>query len=448
MSNYLRILVIDDDAAIREACRRVLAKNGHQVESAESGAKGLAMFGNMAFDLVLLDLRMPDFDGMDVLSQLKEQDPKALIIVISGHGSVETAVAAMKLGAFDFLSKPFTPGELRYLVGKASEQHDLLVRSAFLEEESRRKSLETRIITSSASVRKMLAMLDKVAATDTTVLLTGESGTGKGLFARRLHELSARRDNPFVPVDCSTLVPTLFESELFGHVKGSFTGADNNKIGKFELSDGGTLFFDEIGNISPDIQAKLLKAVEDRAICRVGSNRLIRVDNRLVAATNRDLSSAVKQGAFREDLFYRFNVINLNLPPLRDRPEDVPLLAGHFLEKFRRLASVGLRGFSPEALELLSGHDWPGNVRELENTVQRLVILATKPVIEVADIRANLPMVNSQAGGQPLRLDQVERQHILRVLKMHDGHRSQSAAALGIDRKTLRNKIQKYGIQE
>ena len=296
---------------------------------------------------------------------------------------------------------------MRHLVGKASEQHDLLVRSAFLEEESRRKSLETRIITDSPAVKKMLAMLEKVAATDTTVLLTGESGTGKGLFARRLHEFSGRRDNPFVPVDCSTLVPTLFESELFGHVKGSFTGADSNKIGKFELSDGGTLFFDEIGNISPGIQAKLLKAVEDRAICRVGSNRLIRVDNRLVAATNRDLSTAVKQGAFREDLFYRFNVIHLNLPPLRDRPEDVPLLAEHFLDKFRRLASVGLRGFSPEALELLSGHNWPGNVRELENTVQRLVILATKPLIEVGDIRANLPMVSNLSANQTMRLDQM-----------------------------------------
>ncbi len=299
MANHLNILVIDDDAAIGASCRLVLGKSGHRVEVAESGSKGLALFGNMAFDLVLLDLRMPDLDGMTLLSQLREQDPRALVIVISGHGSVETAVTAMKLGAFDFISKPFTPQELRASVAKAHQQRELLLKSAYLQEESRRQSETTRIITRSPAVKKLLAMLDKVAPTDTTVLLTGESGTGKGLFARRLHELSPRREHPFVAVDCSTLVPSLFESELFGHVKGAYTGAESNKLGKFELSDGGTLFFDEIGNISIDIQAKLLKAVEERAISRVGSNRLIRVDTRLVAATNQDLSQAVKRGSFR-----------------------------------------------------------------------------------------------------------------------------------------------------
>ncbi len=447
MPNHIKILVIDDDPAIGDSCRLILRRSGHEVEVVQSGSQGLARLSSVSFDLVLLDLRMPDMDGMTLLQHIREQDPRALVIVISGYGSVETAVEAMKLGAFDFVAKPFTPDELRRAVDRAQEQRELLLKDAILREETRRKSALTQIITASPKMQKLLAMLEKVARTDTTVLFTGESGTGKGLMARRLHELSPRRDHAFVAVDCSTLVPTLFESELFGHVKGAFTGADSNKIGKFELSDGGTLFFDEIGNISLDIQAKLLKAVEERAISKVGSNRLIRVNTRLVAATNKDLNQAVKEGTFREDLFYRFNVIHIHLPPLRERPEDVPLLAQHFLERFKRLATVELEGFTSAALEMLKNHSWPGNVRELENTVQRLAILAAKPLIDVDDIQGTTPLISSEpAESESLLLSEMEKRHIQKALRLMQGHRSRTAAALGIDRKTLRQKMRRYGL--
>jgi len=447
LPNHIKILVIDDDPAIGDSCRLILRRSGHEVEVVQSGSQGLARLSSVSFDLVLLDLRMPDMDGMTLLQHIREQDPRALVIVISGYGSVETAVEAMKLGAFDFVAKPFTPDELRRAVDRAQEQRELLLKDAILREETRRKSALTQIITASPKMQKLLAMLEKVARTDTTVLFTGESGTGKGLMARRLHELSPRRDHAFVAVDCSTLVPTLFESELFGHVKGAFTGADSNKIGKFELSDGGTLFFDEIGNISLDIQAKLLKAVEERAISKVGSNRLIRVNTRLVAATNKDLNQAVKEGTFREDLFYRFNVIHIHLPPLRERPEDVPLLAQHFLERFKRLATVELEGFTSAALEMLKNHSWPGNVRELENTVQRLAILAAKPLIDVDDIQGTTPLISSEpAESESLLLSEMEKRHIQKALRLMQGHRSRTAAALGIDRKTLRQKMRRYGL--
>ncbi len=449
MQNRPKILVIDDEGVMRDACRETLTRGGHDVDLAENAARGLAMVGRWAYDLVLLDLRLPDLDGMTVLRQMREQDPQALVIVITGHGTIETAVEAMKLGATDFLCKPFTPAELRQSVEMALQKRQLVMENAYLRAELERRSLPTEIVAASQAMRRVLEVVDRVAPTDTTVLLTGQSGTGKGLMARRLHQLSPRRDHPFVSLDCSTLVPTLFESELFGHVKGAYTGADSHKVGKFELSHGGTLFLDEVGNISPEIQAKLLKAVEDRAITKVGSNRVVRVDTRLLAATNQDLAEAVKKGSFREDLFYRLNVLRIHLPTLSERPEDVALLADHFLKRYRSLNPRRLQGFTPAVLHWLSRQRWPGNVRELQNMVQRLAVLATGPWIDLPDLEMAQVMQSSQeAESGPILLAEVERHHILQMLKHFGGRRGEAAAALGIDRKTLRQKLKRYGLEE
>lgn len=448
MSKYLRILVIDDDYGVRESCRRAFARTEHEVEMVENGAQGMELLGRSAYDVILLDLRLPDVDGMGLLRQIREQDPGTEVIIISGYGSVDVAVAAMKNGAFDFVPKPFTPAELRAAVEKAHQQRDLVLENAYLKEELKRKNEGSDIVSRSPLMKKILNVITRVAPTDTTVLITGESGTGKGLLAKYIHQLSPRRDHPFVAVDCSTLVPTLFESELFGHAKGSFTGAGKSKIGKFELSNGGTLFLDEVSNISLEIQAKLLRAVEERTVFKVGSNREIRVDTRLVAATNRSLSEAVEAGTFREDLYYRLNVMPVNLPPLRERPEDIPVLAEYFLEKFAGLALGRERRktFTKGALELLSRHAWPGNVRELENTVQRLVILADDRQIEEADIRFAMPTIKDQEQGELMRLVDVERMYIQKALRKMSGQRTLTAKALGIDRKTLRQKMRKYGL--
>lgn len=431
---------------MRDACRETLKRVGHEVEMAENGRQGLGLLRRWAYDVVLLDLRMPDMDGLTVLRHIREQDPEAVVIIISGHGSISTAVQAMKLGAFDYVAKPFTPAELRQAVDKAGEKRRLELENAYLKAELERRTAMTRLIHGSRAMSQVMETALKVAPTDTTVMLTGESGTGKGLLARLLHEHSSRADNPFVPVDCSTLVPTLFESELFGHIKGSFTGAQDDKIGKFELAGGGTLFFDEVGNISLEIQAKLLKAVEEHAICKVGSNRVIRVDTRIIAAANQDLTLAVASGAFRQDLFYRLNVVQIHMPPLRERPEDVPILAEHFLERFRYLAPTRVRGFTPRALEALTKYPWPGNVRELGNAVQRLVVLASKPLIDRADLEAAGTCLVERGRGGSQSLAEMERRHILGTLKRLGGRRGETAQILGIDRKTLRNKIRKYNL--
>jgi len=291
-------------------------------------------------------------------------------------------------------------------------------------------------------------MIARVAPTDSTVLITGESGTGKGLVARKLHQLSQRSRRPFITVDCGTLVETLFESELFGHVKGSFTGADANKIGKFELAQNGTLFFDEISNIGLEVQAKLLRAVEERKISKVGSHRVITVDVRIIAATNKDLTKAIKDGTFREDLFYRLNVVLIQMPPLRERKSDIPLLVQHFLEKYNSRLRKDIHGISPDALELMVRHDWPGNVRELENTMERLLVLSPGPYLEPADMvfagTILTPAIEAAAGTS---LKDLERDHITQTLQRYDGHKSETARALGIDRKTLREKLKRYNIE-
>ena len=382
----VQILVIDDDKAMRDACLQILTRQGYQVELAAGARQGLTLLERSSFDAILLDLVMPDMDGLEALKKIKALDPEVEVIIITGYGTIQSAVETIKAGAFHFLSKPFVPDDLRNLVNRALEKRRLDLENIYLRQELKAKEEKSVLVYESEPMARIMDMVARVAPTDSTVLITGESGTGKGLVARKIYQLSQRSRRPFITVDCGTLVETLFESELFGHVKGSFTGADANKIGKFELAQHGTLFFDEISNISLEVQAKLLRAVEERKISKVGSHRVITVDVRIIAATNKDLAKAIKDGTFREDLFYRLNVVLIQMPPLRERKSDIPLLVQHFLEKYNARLRKNILEVTPEALELLVRHDWPGNVRELENTLERLVVLSTGPYIELPDL--------------------------------------------------------------
>jgi len=446
--NLAQILVIDDDKAMRDACYQILSRQGYQVELAGSARQGLNLLERSSFDVILLDLVMPDLDGLETLKKIRTLDPEVQVIIITGYGTIQSAVESIKAGAFHFLSKPFVPDDLRHLVGRALDKRRLDLENIYLRQELKSKDDKSVLVYESESMARILDMITRVAPTDSTVLITGESGTGKGLVARKIHQLSARARRPFITVDCGTLVETLFESELFGHVKGSFTGADANKIGKFELAQHGTLFFDEISNISLEVQAKLLRAVEERKISKVGSHRVITVDVRIVAATNKDLARAIKDGTFREDLFYRLNVVLIQMPPLRERKSDIPLLVNHFLEKYNGRLKKHIRGVSPEAMELLVRHDWPGNVRELENTVERLVVLSSGLYLEPADlVFAGTILTPSAASSGSVSLRDLERDHILNTLQRFEGHKSEAARALGIDRKTLREKLRRYNIE-
>jgi two-component system, NtrC family, response regulator HydG len=442
------ILVIDDDKAMRDACFQILSRQGYRVELAASAKQGLASLERLSFDTILLDLVMPDMDGLEALRKIRALDPDVEVIIITGYGTIQSAVESIKAGAFHFLSKPFVPDDLRNLVNRALGKRRLDLENLYLRQELKTKDERNVLVYESESMTRIMDMIARVAPTDSTVLITGESGTGKGLVARKIHQLSQRSRRPFITVDCGTLVETLFESELFGHVKGSFTGADANKIGKFELAQNGTLFFDEISNIGLEVQAKLLRAVEERKISKVGSHRVITVDVRIIAATNKDLTKAIKDGTFREDLFYRLNVVLLQMPPLRERKSDIPLLVQHFLEKYNTRLRKDMRGISPDALDLLVRHDWPGNVRELENTMERLVVLSPGPYLEPADlVFAGTILTPAMEGIAGTSLKDLERDHIIHTLQKYDGHKSETARALGIDRKTLREKLKRYNIE-
>jgi two-component system response regulator HydG len=441
-----QILVIDDDKTMRDACHQILARQGFQVELAASARQGLGLLEKSSFDVILLDLVMPDLEGLEALKRIKTLDNNCEVIIITGYGSIPTAVEAMKAGAFHFLSKPFAPDELRTIISRALEKRQLNLENLYLRQELKSKDGRGTVVYQSESMARIMEMSSRVAATDSTVLITGESGTGKSIIARRIHQHSLRAKRPFITVDCGTLVETLFESELFGHIKGAFTGADTNKVGKFELAQHGTLFFDEISNISLEVQAKLLRAVEERKISKVGSHRVISVDVRLIAATNRDLTQAIREGSFRDDLFYRLNVVSLHIEPLRQRKDDIPLLVKHFLEKYNARLHKNIQGVSPAALDVFLQHDWPGNVRELENTVERLVVLSTGPLLEPEDLAYAGLFAATAPESTSLDLRDLEREHILRTLQKFKGHKSDTARALGIDRKTLREKLKRYDI--
>jgi two-component system response regulator HydG len=448
VKNGASILIVDDEETMREACREVLVSEGFSLLQASSGEEALDLIGRRSFDLLILDLKMPRVDGLEILKRVQKESPGTATVVITGYPSIDTAVEAMRLGAADFLPKPFTPDVLRLTVRRALHGARLTRENQLLWsqlEECRGSDYE--LVGQSTAMRQIHDLVLRVGPTDSTVLITGESGTGKELVARAIRNHSPRRDKPFVTVDCGALVGTLFESELFGHLKGSFTGATSLKHGRFELADGGIIFFDEIANVSPEIQAKLLRLIQEREFTRVGATQVIHIDVRILAATSRNLPDEIREGRFREDLFYRLCVVPIILPPLRQRREDIPLLAEHFLQKHRDRRGNSIRGFSKEAMEVLVKHDWPGNVRELENAIERAIILARGERITPADLLYYGPLMKPEAAANDLAaLTEVEKEHIARALHYHAGNRSAAAKTLGIDRKTLWRKIQVYGL--
>ena len=448
MTEAANILLIDDDEAIRDSCGQVLAKEGYRITLAKDGREGLDAFSERFFHLVFLDLKMPGMDGMAVLAHIKEENPATPVIIITGHASIHSAVEAIKGGAFDYLAKPFSPEELRVIAKKALNSRKMFFKNLSLQKELELKTEFDFVIGKSEAMQRVLNVVKQVSPTDSTVLITGESGTGKELLAREIHKHSFRHSEPFVVIDCGALVETLFESELFGHVRGSFTGAHETKHGRFEVADGGTIFLDEISNISPNTQAKLLRAIQEREVTRVGSTKPIKVDVRILAATNEDLAECVKKGTFREDLFYRLSVVPIHLPRLSERSDDIPLLADHFLVKYCRKMKKSISGISQAAKKALIEYDWPGNIRELENTIERAVVLAQGSEIHLDDLVYH-GIGTSQAFMSPVEgvhksLEEVEKNYIKMVLDFHHGNRSRAAGILRIDRKTLLAKIKKY----
>jgi len=364
-----------------ESCQRILEEEGYEIDIALSGTEAFQKIKEKPFDIVITDLKMPGVDGMEVLRTLRRDYPDVIVIMITGFSTVETAVEAMKQGAFDYIPKPFTPDEVTIVVKKALEKRSLLLENIYLRQELQEKYGFGNIVGKSRKMQEIYRIITKVAPTDSTVLIYGQSGTGKELIARAIHFNSLRRDKQFVPVDCAVLSENLLESELFGHIRGSFTGAVTTKPGLFEVADGGTVFLDEVGNISLSIQAKLLRVLQEREFTPVGGTKAKKVDIRLIAATNKDLEKMIKEGTFREDLYYRINIVPISLPTLKERQEDIPLLAAHFLKKYSEEMGKAIKGFAPEAMEKLIKYPWPGNVRELENLVERSVVMCEEDTI-------------------------------------------------------------------
>jgi DNA-binding NtrC family response regulator len=450
LSQALKILVVDDEESIRNSFKQVLAKDGHWATIVENGNLALELVKKNQFDLAFVDLKMPGIDGMEVLKQIRNLSPKTDVVIITGFGTVATAVEAMKFGAYDYIQKPFPVETIRQVLNKIVEKKNILMGSKAKQLKFDRNGQIETIIGESPRMLEVYELVQKVAPTDSTVLITGETGTGKELIAKAIHFNSLRKNKPFLTVDCSSLVETLFESELFGHVKGSFTGAIATKHGSFELANGGSFFFDEIGNISLNIQAKILRAIQEREIKRVGATETIKVDVRVIAATNTNLRQAVEDGTFREDLFYRISVIPIHLPPLRERKEDIIPLANRFLDKYNQRRFKALKGFSPKVKEIFLNYTWHGNVRELENVVERAVVIEDADEITVASLPPHIRGTENQSepADQEIKsLGQLEKEHIIRTLKATDGNRSKTARLLGIDRKTLYDKIKRYGIE-
>ena len=441
------ILVVDDERGIRSLCSDVLGRAGYQVEAVDSAAGALAAVARRSFDLILCDINLPDQDGVSLLPRLLTGDVQPAVLLITAYPSIDTAVRGMKLGARDYLAKPFSPDELRLVVRRALDEDELRRAHRALT----RRLAYGSMIGDSPAMQQLRDTIDKVAKADATVLITGESGTGKELVARALHFAGRRASHAFMPVNCGALVGSLLDSELFGHVRGAFTGADATKRGLFVAADGGTLFLDEIGELPLELQPKLLRALQAGEIKPVGGTTSVRVDARVIAATNRPLEDAIRTGTFREDLFYRLAVITLEVPPLRNRPSDIAQLARHFADDAALRAERGRLELTDAAVAYLTAQPWPGNVRELENMIERAVILATGNVLDVADIAPRRPHLTPNflpafTSDHVPSLDELERAHILRVLELCEGQKTKAAALLRINRTTLWKKLRQYGL--
>jgi len=440
------VLIVDDEDATRNLCRDVVAEAGLRPRLASTTEQALDILEQFPVDIVITDLRVPELGGLELLKRIRETHPQAAVIVLTQYGTIESAVEATRLGAADYVTKPFHVPELR-------SKLERVVRSLEIDQENRilREQLRTRpgfggLIGTSPKMQRVYRLIEKVSQHNYPVLILGESGTGKELVARSIHFLGSRRDKPFVPVDCSTLVPTLIESELFGYVKGAFTGAMHSKMGLMEAADNGTLFLDEIGDLPVDMQAKLLRVLQEKEVKPVGSTERIPVSMRIIAATNRDLEGAVRQGQFRQDLFFRLNVVQIKLPPLRERKNDILLLVNHFLEKFAESHGKA-RTISEDAMARLTAYDWPGNVRELENAVERALALGSGPILHVGDLPSNLqygPTERLPQNDVLVPLEELERRAIYRALRDAGGDKLAAARLLGIGKTTLYRKLKQY----
>ena len=447
------ILVVDDDPGVRESFRLIL-EDHYDVLDVPDGPRALDVASASQIDLVLLDIRLPGMDGIEVLERIKAIDEGIEVILVTAVKTVRTAVAAMKLGAFDYLTKPFEEEELLSLARRALERRALEREVAFLRSELERAHDRDEIVGRHPATQKLQALITQVARTATTVLITGESGTGKELVARAIHIQGARRERPFVAVNPAAIAESLIESELFGHERGAFTGAHRRKLGRFELAQGGTLFLDEIGALRAELQVKLLRVLQEREMERVGGTRAVKIDVRVIAATNTNLKEAVQREAFREDLYYRLNVVQLVVPPLRERASDIPLLVEHFIRRGERELNKRIDGLSPEALAALQAYRWPGNVRELMNVIERCVVLAEGPVIQLNDLPLDvlLPQQMTKvraAETLPLNeaTDQFERQMVLRVLERVGWNLTEAGRILNVHRNSLRVKLARWGVR-
>jgi DNA-binding NtrC family response regulator len=451
MSKKNRILIIEDDKRLREVLKKILNREGFDIEMAGDGSGGITRIRRDFYDIALTDLKMPGMDGMEVLKAIKRISPETYVIIVTAYGTIDSAVEAMKNGAFDYITKPFKTEEILIVIKKALEHRDLRKKVEYLTQQAEQRYKLENIIGKSKAMRDIFETIKMVSRTDTTVLITGKTGTGKELVAKAVHFNSKRKEKPFVVVNSSAIPETLLESELFGYVKGAFTGALRDKRGLFQEAHEGTLFLDEIGEIPPSIQVKLLRAIEDEIITPVGGTKGEKVDIRLLAATNHELQEEVNKGSFRSDLYYRLRVLSIHLPDLKDRREDIPLLAKYFLKKYNSSLKKEVRMISKKTLNLLLDYDWPGNVRELEHVMERAVLVCDSEDILPEHLPPEIQFPEEspirKAGQEGKPLDVMEKEYIKMILKKTDGHKSRAASILGIDRRTLYRKLKNYGIK-
>ncbi|MBE0650110.1 MAG: sigma-54-dependent Fis family transcriptional regulator [Bacteroidales bacterium] len=443
MANKISILIVDDEESVRDSLYNWFIEDGYNVDCAENAQKALSILENKNFDIILADIRMPGMDGLEMQRRIKLLNKDSIIIIMTAFSSVDSAVRALKDGAYDYITKPFDPDDLSHLIRNATKQITLKAENEALREKV--VSLENidDVIGNSEAIIKVLKQVETVAQSSSSVIITGESGTGKELIARAIHSNSKRKYFPLVSVHCGALTESLLESELFGHEKGAFTGAMYNRKGRFEMADGGTIFLDEISTISTKMQVELLRVLETKTFVRVGGNKEVASDFRIICATNKDLMKMVKEGTFREDLYYRLNVVNITIPPLRDRIEDIPPLVDYFIRKYCTSMSRSIIPIEPAALKRLEQYDFPGNVRELENMIERAIVVGNQKEIRLKD----LPFEKQVMTNTSESLDDLEKAHILQILGKYDWNISRSAKALNVDRLTLYNKIKKYDLK-